>query len=200
MRYRDMLAQNLISGETYADLIHQVDMRWRYLENQGALDITLTAQALIQRVPLFEGVDETTLQAIQQVLKPRLAVPGQEIHTKFGRSHAMYFVASGAVVLDLPDGTTAELGSGQIFGEMALVLGRDFQPRVRSLGYSRLLMLHERDFKRLLENLPALREKIDAIVAQRLRAVEVWQQFQSGERQHEPLPPLQPDPEPQSSS
>ena len=200
MRYRDMLAQNLISGETYADLIHQVDMRWRYLEDQGALDITLTAQALIQRVPLFEGVDETTLQAIQQVLKPRLAVPGQEIHTKFGRSHAMYFVASGAVVLDLPDGTTAELGSGQIFGEMALVLGRDFQPRVRSLGYSRLLMLHERDFKRLLQNLPALREKIDAIVAQRLRAVEVWQQFQSGERQHEPLPPLRPDPEPQSSS
>jgi CPA1 family monovalent cation:H+ antiporter len=193
MRYRDMLAQNLISGETYADLINQVDMRWQYLENQGALDITLSAETLIRRVPLFEGVDETTLHAIQRVLKPRLAVPGQEIHTRLGRSHAMYFVASGAVVLDLPDGTTAELGSGQIFGEMALVLGHDFQPRVRSLGYSRLLMLHERDFKRLLQDLPALREKIDAIVAQRLRAVEVWQQFQSGERQHEPLPSLRPD-------
>ena len=33
-----------------------------------------------------------------------------------------------------------------------------------------------------------LREKIDLIVRQRMRAMEVWQQFESGERQHEPLP------------
>jgi CPA1 family monovalent cation:H+ antiporter len=190
MRYRDMLTQNLISGETYSDLIQQVDMRWQYLEQQDTLDITLGAEALIQRVPLFEGLDPETLAAISQVLKPRLVVPGQEIPTQFGRSHAMYFVASGAVVLDLPDGTTAELGSGQIFGEMALVMGQEFQARARSLGYSRLLMLQERDFRRLLQRLPGLQEKIDAIVRQRLRAVEVWQQFQTGERQHEPLPDL----------
>jgi CPA1 family monovalent cation:H+ antiporter len=73
---------------------------------------------------------------------------------------------------------------------MALVMDQDFQARARSLGYSRLLMLQERDFKRLLQQYPMLREKIDQIVRQRLRAVEVWQQFESGERQHEPLPDL----------
>ncbi|MFT0533843.1 cation:proton antiporter [Castellaniella hirudinis] len=190
-RYRDMLAQNLINGETYADLVKQVETRWGPLEQQNDLDISLSAADLVKRVSLFEGLDDAMMAAISKVLKPRLAVPGQEIPTRVGRnSRAMYFVASGAVVLDLPDGTTAELGSGQIFGEMALVLHQDFQAQARSLGYSRLLMLHEKDFKKLLGRFPALNEKIDAIVRQRLRAVEVWRQFESGERQHEPLPDL----------
>ncbi|MFV0283487.1 MAG: cation:proton antiporter [Castellaniella sp.] len=188
IRYRDMLAHNLISGETYADLIEQTETRWGALEESGVLDITMSAGALVQRVSMFEGMDERTMAAIRRVLKPRLVMPGQAIPTRFGRSRAMYFVASGAVVLDLPDGTTAELGSGQIFGEMALAMGNDFQARARSLGYSRLLMLLERDFKRLQEQYPMLREKIDLVVRQRLKAIEVWQQFESGERQHEPLP------------
>ena len=193
IRYRDMLTHNLISGETYSDLIEQTDARWGALEDSGQLDLTMSAEELVQRVPMFEGMDAATVAAISKVLKPRLIVPGQEIptqdiRTRFGRSRAMYFVASGAVVLDLPDGTTAELGSGQIFGELALAMNQDFQARARSLGYSRLLMLRERDFKRLQERYPVLREQIDQVVRQRLRAIEVWQQFESGERQHEPLP------------
>lgn len=190
MHYRDMLAHNLISGETYSDLIEQVEMRWGALEKHDGLDIALSAAVMVQRVSLFEGLDDATMTAICKVLKPRLAVPGQDIPTRIGRSHAMYFVASGAVVLDLPDGTAAELGSGQIFGEMALVMNHDFQARVRSISYSRLLMLQEKDFRKLLTQFPALRDKIDAIVHQRLRAVEVWQQFESGQRQYEPLPEL----------
>ncbi|MGB6241481.1 MAG: cation:proton antiporter [Castellaniella sp.] len=190
MHYRDMLTHNLISGEAYSDLVQQVEMRWGPLETHPGLDIALSAEAMVQRVSLFEGLDEATMSAIGKVLKPRLAVPGQAIHTRIGRSHAMYFVASGAVALNLPDGTTAELGSGQIFGEMALAMNHDFQAQARSIGYSRLLMLQEKDFKRLLAQFPVLRDKIDAIVHQRLRAVEVWRQFESGQRQHEPLPDL----------
>jgi CPA1 family monovalent cation:H+ antiporter len=51
-------------------------------------------------------------------------------------------------------------------------------------------MLQERDFERLQQQYPMLREKIDLIVRQRQRAMEVWRQFESGERQHEPLPDL----------
>src|SRR3546814_10786288 len=90
----------------------------------------------------------------------------------------------------LPDETTVEVGNGEIFGERAMVAGTEFEARVTSLGYSRLLMLLEGDFDTLLERDPALREKIDIVVKQRLRALEVWQEFQSGARQHEPLPDL----------
>lgn len=188
LRYRDMLSANLISGETYADLLHQVNDRWNMLDNKLPLDITLSAEDLIKSVSIFEGLDETTIKAISKVLKPHIAVPGQKIHTTVRRGRAMYFVASGAIILDLPDGTTAELGSGQIFGEIALVTHTEFNATARSLGYSRLLMLLEKDFNGLLKEHSVLHEHIQKIAAQRMRAVEVWQEFQSGKRSYEPLP------------
>lgn len=189
-RYRDMLTQNLISGETYADLIRQTEARWAPLEQYGRLDITLSAESLVTRVSFFEELDEVTRGAVVRALKPRLVLPGQDITLKVRRSRAMAIVASGAVLVDLPDGTTVELGSGQILGEMALLLNRDFGGRARSLGYSRLLMLPEADFRRLQADYPALRERIEPILRQRMRAVQVWEEFERGERQHEPLPAL----------
>ncbi len=190
MRYRDMLSQFLISGEVYADLLKQIDQRWVYVEQRPAIDIAMSADDLIKRVPLFEGMSPDTLHAIGKLLKPRLVVPGQEVSMQVGRTRAMYFVASGAVVIDLPDRTTIELGSGEFFGEVALIKSMEFEARVTSLGYSQLLMLQARDFNQLLERDPQLREKIEVVAKQRMRALEVWQQFQSGERQHEPLPDL----------
>lgn len=192
LRYRDMLSQSLITGEMYSDLIKQVDHRWSHVQKHPELDIAMSAADLIQRVPLFHELAPETLMAISTLLKPRLAVPDQHISMQIGRSRAMYFVASGAVTIHLPDKTTVELGTGEIFGEMALVAGTAFEANVTSLGYSRLLMLLEGDFETLLARDPALREKIDTIVKQRMRALEVWQEFQSGERQHEPLPDLRP--------
>lgn len=192
MRYRDMLTQSLITGEMYSDLVKQVNHRWSHIQKHPALDIAMSASELIRRVPLFEGLSPETLKAISKLLKPRLAVPDQHIRMQIGRSKAMYFVASGAVTVHLPDHTTVELGTGEIFGEMGLMAGTDFEAKVTSLGYSRLLMLLEGDFDTLLQRDAALREKIEQIVRQRSRALEVWQQFQSGERQHEPLPDLTP--------
>ncbi len=193
-RYRDMLSQFLITGEMYSDLVKQIEQRWSHVEKLPALDIAISADELIKRVPMFEGASAETLKSISKVLKPRLAVPDQEINMQLGRSRVMYFVASGAVTIHLPDDTTVELGTGEIFGEMALGTGTEFEAKVTSLGYSRLLMLLESDFNDLRERDPVLREKIDLIIKQRLRALEVWRQFQSGERQHEALPDLSPKP------
>jgi len=45
---------------------------------------------------------------------------------------------------------------------------------VRSLGYSKLLCLPVRDFEALLSRDPALRESIELVAKQRMRALEVW--------------------------
>ncbi|TCT02141.1 cation:proton antiporter [Paralcaligenes ureilyticus] len=192
MRYRDMLSQSLISGEVYADLVRQIGHRWEHVETRPALDIAMSASDLIKRVPLFEGLSPEALAALSKLLKPRLAVPDQPISISTGRLRAMYFVASGAVSIDLPDGTTIELGTGEFFGEISLISGQDFVVRAQSLGYSRLLMLPGRDFDGLLARDQTLRETIEAVAKQRLRALTVWQEFQSGARQYEPLPDMPP--------
>lgn len=190
IRYRDMLAQFLITGEVYADLVKQIDSRWSHLDKKPSLDIAMSASELIRRVPLFEGISAEALKEISKLLKPRLAVPDQPISIHMGRMRAMYFVASGAVSVVLPDQTTMELGTGEFFGEIALISGNEFAMRAQSLGYSRLLMLPGRDFDALLARDPILREKIEAVAKQRLRALAVWQEFQSGVRQYEPLPDI----------
>ncbi|MDS1139524.1 cation:proton antiporter [Pusillimonas sp. SM2304] len=190
LRYRDMLSQFLITGEMYSDLVKQIDLRWEHVQKHPALDIAMSASDLVGRIPLFGGLSPEALKSIGKLLKPRLAVPGQHIRMQIGRSRAMYIVASGAVTLDLPDGTTVELGTGEIFGEMALLAGAEFEAKATSLGYSRLLMLLEGDFDTLLDRDPVLREKVETVARQRLRALEVWQEFESGQRQHEPLPDL----------
>ncbi|NYT37303.1 cyclic nucleotide-binding domain-containing protein [Allopusillimonas soli] len=192
LRYRDMLSQVLITGEMYADLIKQTNSRWQHVDKHPGLDIAMSASELIQRIPLFEGLSPENAAAISKLLKPRLAVPDQEIRMQIGRGRAMYIVASGAVTIHLPDDTTVELGTGEIFGELGLMADTPFEARATSLGYSRLLMLLEGDFDTLLSRDADLRNKIETVIKQRLRALQVWREFQSGERQHEPLPDLAP--------
>ena len=188
LRYRDMLSQSLITGEMYSDLIKQIDSRWAHVQKHPPLDITMSASELIRQVPLFQELAPHELDVMSKLFKPRLAVPNQRIRMRVGRNRAMYIVASGAITLHLPDHTTMELGTGEMFGEMALLTDANYDIKATALGYSRLLMLLEGDLDKLLNRDAALREKVEAIARQRLRAFTVWEEFESGQRQHEPLP------------
>lgn len=177
IRYHDMLEQSLISGEVYADLMAQLKSRWRHIDRHPPLDIELGAAELITRVPLFEGLNADSLRAISKLLRPRLALPDQAILTRGRHGLEMCFVASGAVEVRLPDGTTVELGSGEFFGELALLGEQDVVLDVHSRGYSKLLMLSLRDVDALLARDADLKDRVQLVAKQRRRAIEVWKQF-----------------------
>jgi len=69
----------------------------------------------------------------------------------------------------LPNGRV-RLGSGDFFGEMALLSGRRRQADVVALGYCRVLELSAADFRRFLRNYPRARAEIDRIAEERTRA------------------------------
>lgn len=177
MRYRSMLDQFLISGEVYADLMGQLKGRWQHIDRHPGLDMEMAAADLIKRVPLFEGLSADSLRAICRLLRPRLALPDQPVLGAGRHGEEMCIVASGAVAVHLPDGTAIELGSGEFFGELALLGERQVNPDVTSLGYSKLLMLSARDFHALLARDADLRDRIQTVAKQRMRAIEVWKQF-----------------------
>lgn len=188
IRYRDMLEQFLISGEVYADLMAQLKSRWAHIDTHPPLDIEMSAADLINRVPLFEGLSADSLRAISKLLKPRLSLPDQRVLTKGRHGEEMCFVASGAVAVHLPDNTMIELGSGEFFGELGLLGEQQIAPEVTSLGYSKLLMLSSRDFHALLARDEHLRERIQVVAKQRLRAIEVWKQFSQANAAPAPAP------------
>jgi monovalent cation:H+ antiporter, CPA1 family len=60
------------------------------------------------------------------------------------------------------------LGSGDFFGEIALLHRLPRTADVVAIGYCRLLVLQSRDFNRMVDSDPRLRAAIDDVARQRL--------------------------------
>ena len=178
-KYAEMLAQSLVSGEVYADMLEKAEARWEFLEQDQPLDIEMSAVALVARVPLLSELPAQALSEATKMLTPRLFLPNQLIWGERLPPFGLYIVASGAVMVLLPDGTHAELGSGEFFGELALLSAEKIEGfEVRSLGYSKVLCLPAKSFNDLLARNAGLKEKIERIAQQRLRAIQVWRDYQ----------------------
>jgi CRP-like cAMP-binding protein len=78
----------------------------------------------------------------------------------------MYFIAAGDVTV-VRDGMRIVLNEGSFFGEMGLLDKKPRNADVISDGYSHLLMLHRRDFNRLLSSRPEVRAEIEAVALKR---------------------------------
>lgn len=172
-RYRKMLEESVITSEVYDDLMDQLEDRWSFLDRMPALDSELAPEDLAHKVPLLADLPTETLKKLTSKLKTRLTLPNQLIQGPSKPNPSLYFVASGAVTMLLPDATHVELGSGEFFGELYLLNQDAVEFEVRSLGYSKLLELTSRDFKGLLARDKSLRHAIETVAKERLRALEV---------------------------
>ncbi|HEV8390408.1 MAG TPA: cation:proton antiporter [Dongiaceae bacterium] len=166
-RYDEWKDRAIVGGEVAEALARDRDQRWADLDKQGRLDVALSAAELVERVPLFAKLAADKRTLIARLLKPRMTLPGDPIVRRGQRGDAMYFIASGAAVVLIP-GKPVELGSGEFFGELALLTGQPRNADVVSLGYCRLLELNSRDFQDLLAGDADLKRAIEAVAAERM--------------------------------
>jgi len=165
--FRSLLDESVVSQEIYNDLDRRLADRRRNLERRPSLDVALDSEALIARVPLFSDLTPERRAAIARLLSPRLALPGERIVTKGERGDAMYFIASGAAAVSVGE-SEVRLGSGEFFGEIALIAHRPRTADVTALGFCRLLTLRASDFAELLGGDAELKDAIDTVARQRL--------------------------------
>ncbi|MBP2315812.1 cation:proton antiporter [Azospirillum soli] len=171
--YRTLHAESIISQEVMTDLERDLDERRRALERVPKLDLRLDLRELVGRVPLFTGLEADRLAEIANLLKPRLALPGETIVRRGDKGDTVFFIASGAVevlVPDLPE--PVKLGTGDVFGEMALLTRQRRNADVRALGYCQLLVLDEKDFRRLVQKDANLRAHLQAVAEARRLPVQ----------------------------
>lgn len=167
--YDELLAEEVIGEEVHKDLNRELAQRWRALDRPPPLDLIMPVPDQIARVPLFAALGPAARAKIARLLRPRLAVPGERIVVKGERGDAMYFIASGAVEVRL-DPAPLRLGSGDFFGELALLTNQPRVADVAALGYCRLLVLRARDFRRLLDSDSAFAEAVGSVARARLAA------------------------------
>ncbi len=167
--YQGMLDDYLIDKEVYFDLQGELEKNMETFIKNPVLDLGLEPVKLVEKVPFFSELAPHRIEKVVQLLKPRLVIPGETIIRKGEAGNAMYFISNGCVEVDLhPE--PAHLGSGQFFGEIALVKDYKRTADVTALGFCDLLVLYVKDFHKLLADNPEIRETINRVAEERLNS------------------------------
>jgi CPA1 family monovalent cation:H+ antiporter len=169
--YQSMYDQAIVSKEVLSNLETALEKRARGIESLPQLDLGLKPAQLIARVPFFEDLDSKRIAEIAKLLKPRLAVPGENIIRVGDIGDSMFFITSGAVEVELAP-EPVNLGSGDFFGEIALVNDRPRVANVKAQCFCDLLVLFTRDFNTLLAAHPEIQHTIHAVAAERLKSID----------------------------
>lgn len=125
----------------------------------------------VSRVPFFSRLAPGAITDVTQMLR-RLDLPPKVIVVRRGApGDCMYFIAAGAVDVELPD-KRIRLSEGAFFGELALLGDNVRTADVITREVTTLLVLDLVDFRLLMARHPELSQAIDAEATRRKRENE----------------------------
>jgi len=136
------------------------------LERPPPLDLGLRTAALIRQMPLFAKLDEAERRRLAKKLQTRLALPGERIVRRGEPGDAMFFIASGAVEVRVQP-EPVRLGTGEFFGELALLANRLRSADVVAIGFCRLLVLRADLFQEVLNSHSTIGRSVRAVATRR---------------------------------
>jgi voltage-gated potassium channel len=122
--------------------------------------------AMVARVPLFARLDAAAIASLVGMLRARTVPAATTIIRKGGRGDAMYFIASGRVEVESANDKVV-LQEGDFFGEIALLSREPRSATVTALRPTDLLVLDADDFLRLVDRLPDIGAKVQAVAKER---------------------------------
>ena len=128
--------------------------------------------ALVEKVPLFEGLSGRDLQKIAHSVAEVETPAGTKLATLGEAGKEMFIIVEGEALVTTQPGRTSYLRSGDFFGEMSLLDGDPRSATVEATTPIRLLVLDRHAFWQLLDETPSLVHKIMHTLSQRLRRAE----------------------------
>jgi CPA1 family monovalent cation:H+ antiporter len=165
--YRILREEGLLNEELFSHARRSIREAVKGQAPDERLDLGLNTIDMARRLPMFDGLAEAHLLKVCALFHPVFTVPGEPVVRRGDRRTDVYFIASGAVEIHLPD-QNVQLGRGDFFGEMALIGHRPRSSDVLSLTYCQLLVLRETDFKAFLTTNPMIRTHVESVIAARL--------------------------------
>ena len=134
-------------------------------------------QDVLNKVPIFAGLDRKHLKRLSNLMVPRTFKSGDAIVHERDRPAGFFVIASGRVdVVRGAEGANpqalATLGPGDFFGEMALFEGQARSATVRALEDTECLAMTAWDFRAELASDPEIAMAVLETVVRRLRELE----------------------------
>jgi CRP-like cAMP-binding protein len=136
----------------------------------------IRAEDFLTRAPLFARLEGRQLHRLAELCVPRSYETGEEIVVEGSTGLGLFVITGGRVEVTRGSGDDkvvfAELGNGDLLGEMSLV---DDQPRsatVRTLEPTTCLLITRGSFQSLVDREPEIAWCIVPVLAGRLRALQ----------------------------
>jgi len=129
---------------------------------------------ILRQVPIFRMLGKESIDFIVDRLKFK-TFDGNDTICKIGDpGDEMFIIIGGKVKICIygeqnKEQIVATLGSGDYFGEMALLTGETRSASVIAVEPSEMFVLHKNDFDVILEKYPSISLSMGKIVSQRLR-------------------------------
>lgn len=164
-RYHAMLRDGVLTPEAHRDLCATLQAEEAALD-QLPLDLGLDPKRLLAKVSMFAHLSEAQLARLAEALRPRLVLPEEAVVTAGEAGHSMFFISSGALRVLTEEGPVL-LGSGDFFGELALLDGQPRNATVVAAGFADLLELDAEPFTAVLAEDETLRAAVEAAAAAR---------------------------------
>jgi voltage-gated potassium channel len=121
---------------------------------------------MVSRVPLFSGLTAGEIADVMRLLRAETREAGAIIARRGDVAHSMYFIARGAVEIDLPDGSH-RLDEGHFFGEMAALRRVRRTATATAIERTSLLVLDARDLHALMERQPTIAARLRETIRKR---------------------------------
>jgi CRP/FNR family transcriptional regulator, cyclic AMP receptor protein len=125
---------------------------------------------LLKNVPLFAGCSKSELQRIASLADELDLGDGATLIREGERGREFIVVASGTVRVTRNGKELRELGAGDFIGEIALVADVPRTATVTATSPVRLLVVTDRAFRGLLEQMPSIAKKVLQSLGERLHA------------------------------
>lgn len=122
----------------------------------------------LRRVPLFAGLNKRQLGEVAKLADETAVEAATELTREGTIGRQFGIILSGSAVVRRNNRKLADLSVGDFFGEMALLLQQPSSATVSTTEDSTLLVMHARDFSKLLDTVPAISRTLATGLAARL--------------------------------
>ncbi|MEM6835426.1 MAG: cyclic nucleotide-binding domain-containing protein [Cyanobacteria bacterium P01_C01_bin.120] len=123
----------------------------------------------IAHVEMLHNLSPSEVQAMIPLLKPLTVEPGTTLCQEGSAGDAMFIILAGEADIYKGPQLMAQLGAGEMFGEMALLTGEERSASVVARTPMKLYELDKSDFDGMLTRSPHLASGLSRILARRLR-------------------------------
>ncbi|MHB1350986.1 MAG: DUF4388 domain-containing protein [Desulfobulbaceae bacterium] len=131
----------------------------------------------MRKLKLFEPLEDDALADLTVLLEFKVIPFGKVVVKKGSPGTNFYIILHGQVEVRADDGSKlADLGAGEMFGEMSLLSAEPFSHTIVSLTTSKLALLSIKNFKEILKKFPLLQMFMFKLLVDRAQAIS----FKSG--------------------